>query len=97
MKAFVGLDYHQSSVQVCVLDEHGEQLINRICNDATEIIDALGPNCQVFAAIEACSGPANLADELIKLRTCSPFPVFRSRCVPNERRSTDTSTPTRAN
>ena len=49
VKVFVGLDYHQSSVQVCVLDEHGEQLINRICcNDATEIISSVGsqlPRC----------------------------------------------------
>ena len=67
VKVFVGLDYHQNSVQVCVLDDQGDQLMNRICsNDVSEIIDAVdGPNVQVFAAIEACSGAADLADELI--------------------------------
>lgn len=66
-KVFVGLDYHQHSVQVCVLDEGGVQLVNRICcNDAAEIIEAVdGLGIKVFAAIEACSGAADLADELI--------------------------------
>jgi len=67
IKRYVGLDYHQDSVQVCVLDEQGNQVTNRICsNNAEEIIAiADGPGIQVFAAIEACSGSANLADELI--------------------------------
>ena len=66
-KVFVGLDYHQHTVQVCVLDEEGTQLVNRICrNDAEEIIETVnGLGDRVFAAIEACSGAADLADELI--------------------------------
>ena len=28
---FVGLDYHQNSVQVCVLDKKGKMLRNRSC------------------------------------------------------------------
>lgn len=30
---FVGLDYHQDSVQVSVLDEQGKQLLNRACGN----------------------------------------------------------------
>ncbi len=30
---FVGLDYHQDSVQVCVLDGQGKQLFNRGCRN----------------------------------------------------------------
>ncbi len=30
---FVGLDYHQSGVQVCVLNEKGKVLLNRKCLD----------------------------------------------------------------
>ena len=32
-KVFVGLDYHQASVQVCVENESGEVLLNRRCNN----------------------------------------------------------------
>lgn len=64
---FVGLDYHQSFVQVCVLDPDGRVLSNRKCpNSWNQIIQQVPPNSQVFAAIEACTGAANLAEELIE-------------------------------
>jgi len=66
---FVGLDYHQQSVQVCVLDHGGKVLSNRPCaNDVNAIgarVAAFGD--QVFAAIECCSGSASLADQLNSL------------------------------
>ncbi len=66
---FVGLDYHQYSVQVCVLDHCGNVLSNRPCaNDVKAIsarVAAFGD--QVFAAIECCSGSASLADQLNSL------------------------------
>ena len=31
---FVGLDYHQDSVQVCVMDQEGSVLANRPCANA---------------------------------------------------------------
>src|SRR3972149_4244070 len=38
---FVGLDYHQDSVQVCVLDSEGKLLSNRsVANDAATIAQA---------------------------------------------------------
>jgi transposase len=63
---FVGLDYHSQAVQVCVLDGRGHVLSNRPCpNDAAAIrarVAAFGD--RVFAALEACTGAAALADEL---------------------------------
>jgi transposase len=66
---FVGLDYHQESVQVCVLDAGGKVLCNRSCgNDVSAIrerVEAFGT--RVFAAIECCTGAAALADEVSML------------------------------
>ena len=65
---FVGLDYHQSGVQVCVIDEHGKVLVNRKCEDSWPIISAIVSRYgdRVHAAIEACNGAANLADQLVE-------------------------------
>ncbi len=54
LPVFVGLDYHQDSVQVSVLDGQGKQLFNRRCrNDWKEIVKAVKPWGQVQgAAIE---------------------------------------------
>jgi transposase len=64
---FVGLDYHQAFVQVCVMNQAGAILGNRRCdNIASSIVEyvrAYGDH--VIAAIEACCGAAALADELI--------------------------------
>ena len=64
---FVGLDYHQDSVQVCVEGRDGLVLANRRCrNDIAEIVD-VAERCGevVSAAIESCTGAASLADELV--------------------------------
>jgi transposase len=65
---FVGLDYHQNSVQACVLDTVGDVLMNRkLPNDAAAIIRAVqhfGPVNGV--AIEACCGAADLAEEIFQ-------------------------------
>jgi transposase len=66
LTVFVGLDYHQSFVQVCVLDAQGKLLANGTCSNAWDKIVAMVPQgACVFAAIEACCGAANLAEELI--------------------------------
>lgn len=63
---FVGLDYHQDSVQVCIMDHQGQIVANRSCaNDAGAIVAAVGEG-PVQAAIEACSGAADLAEELVE-------------------------------
>ncbi len=63
---FVGLDYHQNCVQVCIMDHTGQVLANGTCgNDAAEIVERVTRfGDRVEAAIEACTGAAALADEL---------------------------------
>jgi transposase len=71
---FVGLDYHQESVQVCVLDETGKVLANRRVENrwqdmAAVLEDTLSGREEsviVKASIESCSGAAHLAEELIE-------------------------------
>jgi len=67
VKVFVGLDYHDESVQVCVMNFKGKILVNRkVANDWRAITGAAGRGRRVAqAAIEACNGAAHLADELI--------------------------------
>ena len=64
---FVGLDYHQSGVQVCIMDREGMVLFNRgVSNHWKDIawqVERYGAPVQ--AAIESCSGAADLADELV--------------------------------
>lgn len=63
---YVGLDYHKASIQVCVMDTTGKILANRPCTNQAEALVKLVASFgdDVHAAIEACSGSANLADEL---------------------------------
>jgi transposase len=63
---FVGLDYHKDSIQVCVMDASGTILVNRPCPNRAEAVVALvsAHGRDVRAAVEACSGAADLADEL---------------------------------
>lgn len=63
---FVGLDYHQYSVQVCVIDQKGNIIQNVTRpNDWCEVAAVVPEGGQVFAAIEACNGAASFADKLI--------------------------------
>src|SRR5690349_20646088 len=62
----VGLDYHQDPVQVVVMNEAGGRLLNRPCpNDWQRIVQLVEPLGVVKrAALEACCGAADLAEEL---------------------------------
>ena len=85
---FVGLDYHQDSVQVCVEGRDGTVLSNRRCrNDIAEIVDAAERFGEVVsAAIESCNGAASLADELVTRAQWSvhlAHPGFVSRMKQN--------------
>ena len=69
LQAFVGLDYHDSVVQVCVLDHEGATLGNgRVDNQLgaiVEYVDRVIDRRRVTAvAIESCCGAANLAEQL---------------------------------
>jgi len=63
----VGLDYHDASVQVCVLSPTGELLGNARCrNDRSSIVSyAEGFGAVGAAAMESCTGAADLAEELV--------------------------------
>ena len=66
LEVFVGLDYHQETVQVCVISGTGKILKNQAClNDWRKIRQLVGPRRRkVSVAIEACCGAADLGQEL---------------------------------
>jgi transposase len=69
LHAFVGLDYHDSVVQVCVLDREGAVLANDgVDNQLVAILEFVDRACEgrlvMGVAIESCCGAANLAEEL---------------------------------
>lgn len=85
---FVGLDYHQEFVRVCVLDGQGKQLGNRDCANAWGVIAGYVSQFgnRVQAAVESCVGAANLAEELIARANWSmdlAHPGFVSRMKQN--------------
>jgi transposase len=65
---FVGLDYHQDSIQVCVLDQQGKVLANRAadndCQAIARLVNPLGSVQRV--GIEACCGAADLGQQLVE-------------------------------
>jgi transposase len=64
---FVGLDYHQDFVQVCVLGADGKIVRNgKVENNWRKIVAAVPAGAAVHAALEACCGAADLADELVE-------------------------------
>lgn len=70
LPVFVGLDYHQDSVQVCVLDREGKALCNRSVPNDAAVIERYARRHGVprRIAIEACCGSADLAEELATRR-----------------------------
>ncbi len=64
---FVGLDYHQSTIQVCVLNGGGTVLLNRACENRWPAVVAavLTVGTPVRVALEACTGASDLAQELV--------------------------------
>lgn len=95
-QVFVGLDYATAFVQVCVLDASGRVLANRRCENHWLAID---PFVRQFgsvirAAIESCTGAANLADELIhragwSIDLAHPGYVHRMKQSPDKTDFTD--------
>jgi transposase len=66
VRVYVGLDYHQDTVRVCVLDEEGSALLNKDFPNCVETVAEGIWDCGVPAccAIEACCGAADFAEEL---------------------------------
>lgn len=65
---YMGLDYHQDSIQVCVLDRDGRVLANAAAANDWRAVARLGSRCGRVkrVAVEACGGAADLADELVE-------------------------------
>lgn len=65
---FVGLDYHQDSIQVCVLNQQGDVLLNRSAANSTLELERLVKPLGVVqrVGIEACCGAADLSEELVE-------------------------------
>jgi transposase len=63
---WVGLDYHDESIRVCVLSEDGQELSNRdVANDPGAVRDLVSQfGWPIEIAIEACCGAADFAAEL---------------------------------
>jgi len=68
LPVFVGLDYHQDSIQVCVLNQQGDVLLNRsAANDCDQLARLVNPLGRVErVGIEACCGAADLGQELVE-------------------------------
>jgi transposase len=68
VSCYVGLDYHDETIRVCVLAEDGELMVNRnVGNDPAEVrrlVQLRGGSVR-GVAIEACCGSADFAAELI--------------------------------
>jgi transposase len=64
----VGLDYHEDSVRVCVLEEDGREVFNRpLPNDPGAVRDMVSRFGRPrIVVIEACCGAAEFAAELIR-------------------------------
>lgn len=63
---YAGLDYHQDSIQVCVIDAQARVRVNRSCpNDLGAVTALLESTGEVdVIALEACCGSADLAEKL---------------------------------
>jgi transposase len=87
---FVGLDYHQDSVQVCVMDGEGRILSNRsVRNELTAIERAATRHgAPRRMAIEACCGAADLAERLAVERSL-PVQLAHPGYVNRLKRSVD--------
>jgi transposase len=66
--AFLGLDYHDEVIEVNVMDQQGAILASRRCPNSVAAVAATVPTgCRIAgAAIEACCGAADFAEELRK-------------------------------
>lgn len=68
-RLYVGLDYHKTFIQVCVVNGDGDALRNRRCvNEWHAVVESVTSLGVVHrCSIESCSGAANLAEQLVAL------------------------------
>ena len=88
---FVGLDYHQESIQVCVVNQDGAVLENQsVANDAGVVhLLSVRHGVPTRIAIEACCGSADLAESLavdwnLPIQMAHPGYVSRMKQSPDK-------------
>src|SRR3974390_1631274 len=89
---YVGLDYHEQTIRVCVMNSHGDVLVNRnVGNQIREVETLVLAQSQVVrgVAIEACCGAAEFATRLMdktgwKVRLAHPAAVDKLKSGPNK-------------
>ena len=92
---FVGLDYHAGSIQVCAMGADGAVLLNRRCGNSVAEVLALVRTAGEprRAAVEACCGAADLAEELAaagwRVALAHPGYVARMKLGPDKSDYTD--------
>ena len=66
---YVGLDYHDDSIQVCVMNSEGIELVNRSTPNDVEAVGELiwKHGAPESVAIEACCGAADFLEELSRV------------------------------
>lgn len=91
----IGIDYHQESLQVCVMNSQGEVKLNRrVKNDILSLISLVGEDRSVVVAAEACNGSASFLDELHQktgwqVKLCHPGYAQRMRNNPDKTDKSD--------
>jgi transposase len=89
---YVGLDYHEDTIRVCMLDEDGGELVNRnVANSPAAVVDLVRHHGGLVreVAIEACCGAADFATQLIevtqwRVRMAHPSAVNRLKQGPDK-------------
>lgn len=87
---FVGLDYHQDNIQLCVLDAGGGVRVNRsLPSDLPAVLAQLDPRHVHSVAIEACCGAASFGEQLAsagpwKVELAHPGYVSRLKQSPDK-------------
>lgn len=96
LPVFVGIDYHQKVVQVCVMDQTRKILLNQaVDNDPEAVFRAVAPfGSNVHAAVEACTGAAEFVEQLIdqfhwSVELAHPGYVARMKQTPDKSDWTD--------
>jgi len=93
---FVGIDYHTHTIQVCVMDSQRKILVNQsVGNDSEAVFRLVAPfGSDVHAAIEASTGVADFAEQLIAqyqwhVELAHPGYVARMKQTPDKSDWTD--------
>ena len=91
LQLYVGLDYHDDSIRVCVMTQEGEVLANRNrANDVEDVAEFIWQYGKPEGvAIEACCGAADFAAELTRkyefdVRLAHPGYVRRLKQSPDK-------------